>query len=90
MIKRNLNNIIVLIPTFVLLILSGCRIRPKTPPPDIVLTVLNNVREGYNKEDMDQFCNDFSDIMYTKGFTKNVYLDITQDLKKKLGETHFL
>ncbi len=86
MIKRNLNNIIVLIPLIVLLILSGCRIRPKTPPLDRVLTILNNVREGYNKEDMDQFCNDFSDIMYTRGFTKNVYLDITQDLKKKLGE----
>jgi len=48
MIKRNLNNIIVLIPLIILLILSSCRIQPKTPPPDIVLTVLNNVREGYN------------------------------------------
>jgi hypothetical protein len=69
----------------VLLLLFGCEKPAKEPPPQSVLDVLDNVRTGYNNEDSEIFCKDFSDIMFTKGFTKKAYLDVIQGLKNKLG-----
>lgn len=80
------NKIIIFFHLIIFLMLSMCDKPSKIPPPDTVILVLNNVREGYNKEDVDRFCNDFSDIMFTKGFTKKAYLDVIQGLKKRLGE----
>lgn len=80
------NKVIVLFHLIIFLMLSVCDKSSKIPPPDSIILVLNNVREGYNKEDVDLFCIDFSDIMFTKGFTKKAYLDVIQGLKKKLGE----
>jgi hypothetical protein len=67
------------------LIISGCERPAKTPPSDSVLLVLENVREGFNQEDVDRFCKDFSAIMFTKGFTKKAYLDVIQGLKQRYG-----
>lgn len=84
--QRITNNVLVSLFLLVFLIVSGCGESQKTLPPDNVLIVLNNVKVGYNKEEIDIFCNDFSDIMFTKGFTKRAYLDVIQSLKNKLGE----
>jgi hypothetical protein len=54
----------------VFLIISGCERFAKTPPPDSVLLVLKNVREGYNQEDVDRFCKNFSAIMFTEVLPK--------------------
>jgi hypothetical protein len=43
------------------------------------------VREGFNQEDIDRFCKDFSAIMFTEGFTKKAYLDVIQGLKQRYG-----
>lgn len=34
---------------------------------------------------MDRFCSDFSDIMFTKDFTKRAYLGVIQGFKKRHG-----
>ena len=64
----------------------NCERQPVAPPPEAVLLVLDTIRSGYNKQDAELFCKDFSAIMFTKGFTKNAWLDVIKELKKKLGE----
>ncbi len=83
---RALDHVIAVSLSIACLMLSGCGRPSKTTPPNSVLSALKNVREGYDKEDMDLFCKDFSDIMFTQGFTKQAYLDVVQGLKRKLGE----
>jgi predicted small lipoprotein YifL len=72
---------------FVLLIavlaLAGCG--PKAPPPDEVLPVLEHVRAGYNAEDMELFCADFGEVMFSGGFTRETYLQTVQQVKAQLG-----
>jgi hypothetical protein len=82
---RIVKYIIVLLPFIILLITSGCERPAKTPPPNSVFPVLENVREGYNLEDADRFCKNFSAIMFTEGFTKKAYLDVIQGLKQRHG-----
>lgn len=77
--------VIVILFFSVLLLLLGCEKPAEEPPPEGVLDVLGNVRAGYNDEDEELFCGDFSDIMFTDGFTKKAYLDVIQGLKNKLG-----
>jgi len=88
MIKRYriLNSTVVLLPLVIFLTLSGCERPSKVPPSESALIVLESVKEGYNKQDADIFCKDFSDIMFTKGFTKKAYLDLIQGLKNQFGE----
>jgi hypothetical protein len=68
-----------------LLVMAGCEKASSVPPPANVASVLKNVRDGYNAEDADLFTGDFSDIMFTQGFTKQAYLDVIQGLKMKHG-----
>ena len=85
--KGNISkNMIMLLFLIILLMFSGCERSLRVSPPDNALSVLNNVREGYNREDADKFCKDFSDIMFTNGFTKKAYLDVVESLKKKFGD----
>ena len=77
--------VIVVLPVVMLLTLTSCERASSVPPPANAAGVLKNVRDGYNKEDADLFCGDFSDIMFTKGFTKQAYLDVIQGLKMKYG-----
>lgn len=65
--------------------LSACDKLSAQPPPESANTVMLSVKDGYNNEDMDKFCGDFSDIMFTQGFTRQAYLDVVQGLKKKFG-----
>lgn len=87
MVIRKEHSIQVMVALFLsfLLFLLGCEKPAEEPPPNNVLEVLDNVRAGYNNEDPELFCKDFSDIMFTDGFTKKAYLDVIQGLKNKLG-----
>jgi hypothetical protein len=64
---------------------TGCQQRAKTPPPDYVLTIMGGIKDGYNSEDVDLFTADFSDIMFTKGFTREAWRDTMKKVKQKLG-----
>jgi len=68
-----------------ILIAASCDRQSKTPPPDDALRVMSGIKAGYNAEDKEGFCADFADIMFTKGFTKNAYLDVIRQLKQKYG-----
>ena len=86
MVKRGNFTGMVIVSLFIIsLLISGCERASSIPPPESALAVVQNVREGYNAEDVDLFCNDFSDIMFTKGFTRRAYLDVIQGLRKKFG-----
>lgn len=47
---------------------------------------MEGIKAGYNAEDKQKFCADFADIMFTKGFTEDAYLDVVRELKHKYGD----
>jgi len=65
--------------------LPACDRASKTPPPEDVLRVMSNIKAAFNAEDIDKFTADFGAIMFTQGFTKDAYLDVIQQLKRKYG-----
>lgn len=68
-----------------MLLIASCERASRTPPPEDALRVMQGIKAGYNAEDSELFCADFSDIMFTKGFTKGAYLDVIQSVKSKYG-----
>ncbi len=67
------------------ILIPSCERASKTPPPEDVLRVMNNIKAAFNAEDTDAFTADFAAIMFTQGFTKDAYLDVIQQLKRKYG-----
>ena len=68
-----------------ILVVASCERASEKPPPEQALRVMSGIRAGYNAEDSELFCADFADIMFTQGFTKDAYLDVIQELKRKYG-----
>jgi hypothetical protein len=66
-------------------LLAGCERASKTPPPDDVLVILQHIKDGYNNEKVELLTTDFADIMFSKGFTKDVWLETLKKIKEKLG-----
>jgi len=64
----------------------ACEQAPKEPPPESAARVMEDIKAGYNAEDKEKFCADFADIMFTKGFTEDAYLDVIRELKHKYGD----
>lgn len=64
---------------------AGCARPSATPAPEAAQTVLGHVRDGYASQKADTLCQDFAAIMFTKGFTKQAYLNVIQRLHQQLG-----
>ena len=68
------------------LMCAACEKPSKVPPPADVASVLKNLRDGCENRDPDVFCKDFSDIMFTQGFTKDAYMDVIKSLEQQKGK----
>ncbi len=66
-------------------LLAGCERASQTPPPDNVVIIMQHIKDGYNEEDVEVLTADFADIMFSKGFTKDVWLETLKEIKTKLG-----
>lgn len=66
-------------------VVMGCEKSAETPPPAHVLSIMQHVKSGYNNGDVELLTADFADTMFSKGFTKSVWLDTMGGIKKKLG-----
>ena len=64
----------------------ACERASKEPPPENVARVMESIKTAYNTEDKEKFCSDFADIMFTGGFTKDAYLDVIREIKRKRGD----
>lgn len=65
---------------------ASCDRPSKTPPPESAVRVMEGIKAAYNAENKQRFCADFADIMFTKGFTEDAYLDVIRELKHKYGD----
>ena len=61
---------------------AGCAGEPPAGS-DVVLT---NLRVGFNDEDVDQYCENFSEAVFGMGHTKGDYLGEIREYKRELGE----
>lgn len=70
----------------VVMIFGGCDKPAATPPPTEVLEIMQRIKNGYNSEDVELLTSDFSEIMFTKGFTIEEWRSTMKKIKKKLGD----
>lgn len=66
---------------FSILVLAGCA----GEPPAGSEKIIENLRTGFNDEDADQYCENFSETIFGMGHTKGEYLGQIREFKREYG-----
>ncbi len=78
-------NIALMLSTMLLAALPGCERPSPAPPPQAAAEIMSSIKQGFNAGDTVAFCRDFSEIMFTGGFTRAKYLEVSRTLQAALG-----